>query len=340
MPEFWRERTAFVTGATGLLGSWLVPVLLARGARVVALVRDVVPDALFYENGAGAACVQVHGDVRDGRLLERVLAEHEVDAVFHLAAQTIVEHAVRDPTNTFRSNVEGTWELLDACRRSGRPTRVVVASSDKAYGAQQDLPYREEHPLAGTHPYDVSKSCADLIALAYATTYEMPVAVTRCGNLFGGGDLNFNRLVPGVIRDALADRAPVIRSDGTLVRDFLYVEDAAEANVLLAERMDDPGSAGEAWNFSLEERLSAADMARRVLAALGRADLEFDIRGEARHELAEQSLSSAKARERLGWSARIGLDAGLERTVRWYRSYLAAPKAILTGSGGVVSPPE
>jgi CDP-glucose 4,6-dehydratase len=338
--DAWRERTALVTGATGLLGSWLVPILLARGARVVALVRDVVPDSLFYGNGAAAMCVQVHGDVRDGRLVERVLVEHEVDAVFHLAAQTIVEHALRDPTNTFRSNVEGTWELLDACRRSRRPTRIVVASSDKAYGAQLDLPYREDHPLAGTHPYDVSKSCADLIALAYATTYDVPVAVTRCGNLFGGGDLNFNRLVPGVIRDALADRAPVIRSDGTLVRDFLYVEDAAEANVLLAERMDEPGIAGEAWNFSLEERLTAEEMARRVLAAVGKPELELDVRAEAQHELAEQSLSSAKARERLGWTARIGLDTGLERAVTWYRGYLSAPETILARATSSPPGPE
>lgn len=340
MSDAWRERTALVTGATGLLGSWLVPILLARGARVVALVRDVVPDSLFYGNGAAAMCVQVHGDVRDGRLVERVLVEHEVDAVFHLAAQTIVEHALRDPTNTFRSNVEGTWELLDACRRSRRPTRIVVASSDKAYGAQLDLPYREDHPLAGTHPYDVSKSCADLIALAYATTYDVPVAVTRCGNLFGGGDLNFNRLVPGVIRDALADRAPVIRSDGTLVRDFLYVEDAAEANVLLAERMDEPGIAGEAWNFSLEERLTAEEMARRVLAAVGKPELELDVRAEAQHELAEQSLSSAKARERLGWTARIGLDTGLERAVTWYRGYLSAPETILARATSSPPGPE
>jgi CDP-glucose 4,6-dehydratase len=338
--DAWRERTALVTGATGLLGSWLVPILLARGARVVALVRDVVPDSLFYGNGAAAMCVQVHGDVRDGRLVERVLVEHEVDAVFHLAAQTIVEHALRDPTNTFRSNVEGTWELLDACRRSRRPTRVVVASSDKAYGAQLDLPYREDHPLAGTHPYDVSKSCADLIALAYATTYDVPVAVTRCGNLFGGGDLNFNRLVPGVIRDALADRAPVIRSDGTLVRDFLYVEDAAEANVLLAERMDEPGIAGEAWNFSLEQRLTAEEMARRVLAAVGKPELELDVRAEAQHELAEQSLSSTKARERLGWTARIGLDTGLERAVTWYRGYLSAPETILARATSSPPGPE
>ena len=242
MSEFWRDRPVLVTGATGLLGSWMVDGLLARGARVVALVRDIVPDALFFTGGGAAGCVLVLGDVEDGRLVERVLAEHEIDAVFHLAAQTIVEHAHRDPVGTFRSNVAGTWEVLDACRRSGRPTRVLVASSDKAYGDQAELPYHEGHPLQGRHPYDVSKSCADLIAHAYAVSYDLPVVITRCGNLFGGGDLNFNRIVPGTIRDALAGRRPVLRSDGRPVRDYLYVEDAVEAYVALAERAHEPGS--------------------------------------------------------------------------------------------------
>jgi CDP-glucose 4,6-dehydratase len=324
MMGFWRDRPVLVTGATGLLGSWLVPRLLAEGARVVALVRDVVPDALFETSGDRSRCITVSGDVEDGALVERVLVEYEVDAVFHLAAQTIVGHALRSPLGTFRANVAGTWELLDACRRSARPTRIVVASSDKAYGAQVDLPYRESQPLAGRHPYDVSKSCADLIAQTYATTYDLPVVVTRCGNLYGGGDLNFNRLVPGAIRDALAGRAPVLRSDGSPVRDYIYVDDAADAYVRLAERAHEATIRGEAFNFSNETPLSALDMVTRLVVACGRPDLEPEIAATAVHEIPAQHLSAEKARSRLGWEPRFGLDAGIERTVSWYARHLAA----------------
>ncbi len=320
--SFWSERPVLVTGATGLLGSWLCEALVARGAEVVALVRDLVPQSRFFVGASGSRCTTVFGDLRDGRLIERVLAEYEIDAVFHLGAQTIVEHALRDPANTMRSNVEGTWEVLDACRRSGRPARIVVASSDKAYGSQPDLPYQEHHPLRGRHPYDVSKSCADLIAQSYAATFGLPVAITRCGNLYGGGDLNYSRLVPGTIRSALRGQRPVLRSDGTLIRDYLYVEDAALAYIALAERAHEPGIAGEAWNYSNELQLTATAMTMRVLAACGRTDLQPDIRGEAVHEIAHQYLSAQKARERLGWSPDYGLDEGLRRTVAWYRGHL------------------
>jgi CDP-glucose 4,6-dehydratase len=233
-----------------------------------------------------------------------------------------VQHAVRDPRATFRSNVEGTWEVLDACRRSDRPTRIVIASSDKAYGAQPVLPYTEDQPLQGRHPYDVSKSCADLITTAYAVTYGLPVVVTRCGNLYGGGDLNFNRLVPGTIREALAGRRPILRSTGSPVRDYLYVEDAAEAYLALAERADEAGIAGEAFNFSTETPLSALAMTRAVVHACGRPDLEPEILGTAAHEIEAQYLSGAKARRLLGWSPRHDLQSGLARTVEWYRRHL------------------
>lgn len=324
---FWAGRVALVTGATGLLGSWLVASLQARGARVVALVRDLVPDSLFYTSASGTRAVTVFGDVRDGRLLERVLAEHEVDAVFHLAAQTIVEHAQRDPANTFRSNVEGTWELLDACRRSGRPTRIVVASSDKAYGDQRDLPYTEEQPLQGRNPYDVSKSCADLIAQSYASAYDLPVVVTRCGNLYGGGDLNFNRLVPGTIAAALEDRRPVLRSTGAPLRDYLYVEDAVDAYLALGERAHEHGIAGEAFNVSTESPSSALEMTLAVLRACGRPDLDPEIQGVATHEIEDQYLSGAKVRRLLGWQPAYGLEPGLARTVAWYRGHLGVPLA-------------
>lgn len=322
MSGFWLDRPTLVTGATGLLGSWLVPELQRRGARAIVLVRDLVPDALLNTSGAAERAVVVVGDVRDGRLVERILAEYEIDAVFHLAAQTIVEHAVRDPVNTFRSNIEGTWELLDACRRSRRPTRVVVASSDKAYGSQRTLPYTEEHPLQGRHPYDVSKSCADLLALCYAESYGVPVVVTRCGNLFGGGDLNFNRLVPGSIRAALRGERPVLRSDGTPRRDYLYVEDAVAAYLALAERAHEPAIVGQAWNFSTETPLSALAMARCVVRACGRPDLEPIVEGTATLEIQDQYLSAAKARAVLGWAPQLTPEQGLERTVAWYASFL------------------
>jgi CDP-glucose 4,6-dehydratase len=318
---FWPGRRVLVTGATGLLGSWLTAGLQERGARVVALVRDLVPDSLFYRSAAAEATVTVFGDVCDGDLIERVLAEHEIDAVFHLAAQTIVEHAQRNPVATFRANVEGTWEVLDACRRSGRPTRIVVASSDKAYGDQTSLPYTEDQPLEGRHPYDVSKSCCDLIAQAYASSYDLPIAVTRCGNLYGGGDLNFNRLVPGTIEAVLAGRRPQLRSTGEPLRDYVYVEDIAAAYLELAEQLDRPDVVGQAWNFSTETPLSALEMMRRTITACG-SDLEPEVLGTATHEIQHQYLSSAKAREVLGWQPRFGLDDGLSRTVAWYRTYL------------------
>lgn len=322
---FWRDRPVLVTGATGLLGSWLVPELQREGARVVVLVRDLVPDALLETSGARRAAVTVLGDVCDGRLLERVLVEHEIDCVFHLAAQTIVGHALRDPVGTLRANVEGTWELLDACRRSGVPSRIVVASSDKAYGDQPDVPYTEQHPLQGRGPYDVSKSCADLVAQAYAATYALPVVVTRCGNLYGGGDLNFNRIVPGTIRSALRGERPVLRSDGTLVRDYLYVEDAVSGYICLAERAHEPSIRGRGWNFSTETPLSALEIVREILRTTGRPDLEPEILATASHEIERQFLCAAQARGELGWEPRFGLLGGLQRTTAWYRDHLGLP---------------
>jgi CDP-glucose 4,6-dehydratase len=322
MSGFWNDRPVLVTGASGLLGSWLVATLHERGARVVTLVRDLVPDALFHTGGAAARSTIVLGDICDGALVERVLAEYEIDAVFHLAAQTIVEHAQRNPVGTLRANIEGTWEVLDACRRSGRPTRIVVASSDKAYGDQPVLPYTEDQPLEGRHPYDVSKSCCDLIAQAYANSYDLPVAITRCGNLYGGGDLNFNRLVPGTIRSLLAGERPVLRSDGSPQRDYIYVEDAAAAYLQLAERTHENGIAGEAWNFSTESPMTALAMTEAITAAVGRPDLEPLVEATAHHEIQDQFLSAAKARAALGWEPLHGLEEGLRRTVAWYRDYL------------------
>jgi CDP-glucose 4,6-dehydratase len=324
MTGFWRDRPTFVTGATGLVGGWLVKRLVAAGADVVCLVRDWVPQSVLVCDRLWDRVRVVRGDVTDQALLERALGEYEVDTVIHLAAQTIVGIANRNPVSTLESNIAGTWRLLEACRRSPAVRQIVLASSDKAYGDQPQLPYGESTPLQGEHPYDVSKSCADLIGRMYAVTYGMPVTITRCGNFFGGGDLNWNRILPGTIRSIVRGERPVIRSDGKYVRDYFYVEDGAAAYMLLAERLGaDRSLAGEAFNFSNEEPLTVTELVDRVRSVMD-SRLDPDIRNEARHEILAQSLSAEKARRILGWQPLFTLDEGLTRTVEWYRSYLQA----------------
>lgn len=319
----WRDRNVLVTGATGLLGGWLVEALLARGAHVVAIVRDGVPRSRLVAERIVDRVDVARGDVTDHVLVERVLAEYEVDTVFHLAAQTIVGIANRSPLSTFDTNVRGTWTVLEAARRQPTVRRVVVASSDKAYGDHETLPYDESAPLVGRHPYDVSKSAADLIAQSYARTFGLPVAVTRCGNLFGGGDLNWNRIVPGTIRSVLRGEAPVIRSDGRLTRDYLYVEDAVDAYLLVARALDDGEVVGQGVNVSYEQPLSVTGIVDRILAAMGRRDLRPRILDEATNEIRDQYLDAGRIRK-LGWTPRVALDEGLARTVAWYRRHLAA----------------
>jgi len=322
-PTLWRDRPVFVTGATGLVGGWLVRRLLALGADVVCLVRDWIPRSELVAAGLIARVRVVRGDVRDQKAMERVLGEYEVATVFHLAAQTTVGVANRNPVSTLDTNIRGTWALLEACRRSPTVAQIITASSDKAYGDQAELPYTEEAPLLGRHPYDVSKSCADLLAQMYATTYELPVAVTRCGNFYGGGDLNWNRIVPGTIRSVLRGERPVIRSDGRLVRDYFYVEDGAAAYIALAEQMAArPELRGEVFNFSNEIQVTVLDLVRKILTTM-ESNLEPDIRNEATNEIREQYLDSAKARRLLGWAPAFTLETGLPATVGWYEAYFA-----------------
>jgi CDP-glucose 4,6-dehydratase len=320
---FWTDRNVLVTGGTGLLGSWLAEELLQRGATVICLVRDWVPDSEAVTAGTLARCRVIHGELEDFPLLLRALNEYEVDSVFHLGAQTIVGTASRSTLSTFESNIRGTWSLLEAARLAGgRIERVIVASSDKAYGEHATLPYTEETPLVGRFPYDVSKSCTDLIAQSYYHSFRLPVTVTRCGNLYGGGDLNFNRLIPGTIRSALRDESPIIRSDGSYVRDYFFVRDAVDAYLQLAERVPGTGFTGEAFNFGTETPLSVLEMAHAILGVMGKPALPLTILNQASNEIPRQYLDCAKARARLGWRPRHSLESSLRETVAWYAQWM------------------
>jgi len=321
--DSWVDRSVLVTGGTGLAGGWLVRRLVELEANVVCIVRDWVPDRSILRDADTSDVTLVLGDIRDQALVERALGDYEVESVFHLAAQTIVPIANRNPVETFESNIQGTWTLLEACRRSPKVAAAVVASSDKAYGAQDALPYREDAPLVPVHPYDVSKACADLIARSYAATFDLPVAVTRAGNFFGGGDLNWSRVVPGTIRSALRHRAPVIRSDGTPLRDYVYIEDAVEAYLLLAEAVAAGKLSGEAVNISYGRPLSVRQVVDAILAELG-SDLEPVVEASATHEIPAQYLDSSLARAELAWSPSYDFEDGLRRTVEWYRNHLAS----------------
>jgi len=323
MSDFWRDRPTLVTGATGLVGGWLVRRLLGLGADITCLVRDWVPRSQLVRGGLSDRVTLVRGDVRDQALVERALGEYGIVTVIHLAAQTIVGIANRNPISTFESNIGGTWALLEACRRSPLIQQVVLASSDKAYGDQKNLPYDEEMPLQGTHPYDVSKSCADLIGQTYAVSYGLPVVITRCGNFYGGGDLNWNRIVPGTIRSVLHHERPVIRSNGRFVRDYFYVEDGAIAYTTLVEALAaNPDLAGRAFNFSDEIQVTVLDLVRQILHLM-ESHLEPDVRNEASNEIVHQYLTAAAARRVLGWAPRFTLEEGLRRTIDWYREFLA-----------------
>ncbi|MBI5831285.1 MAG: GDP-mannose 4,6-dehydratase [Armatimonadetes bacterium] len=333
MSAYWLGRSVLVTGASGLLGGWLTPRLIELGARPVCLIRDQVPECELVRRGTIARVRVVHGDLLDSDLLARTVAEYEVDLVIHLAAQSIVGTARRNPAATFEANIGGTWRLLEAVRTVRPETPVVVASSDKAYGSQAALPYDESMPLRGEYPYDVSKSCADLIARSYALTYGLRTGITRCGNLFGGGDLNNNRIVPGTITSVLRGERPIIRSDGQFVRDFMYVEDAVAAYLLLAEKLAASADlAGEAFNISYEQPLTVLELVARILDQMG-SDLEPDVRNEASAEIREEYLSAAKAREHLGWRPEHSLDEGLARTIAWYASETVSGTVSARGNG-------
>ncbi len=323
-----KARRVLVTGATGMVGSWLVKELLNEGAVVVTLILDADPQSELIRSGDIARTAVVNGALEDLSTLERAITLHEVDTVFHLGAQTIVGAAHRAPLYTFEANIRGTYNLLEACRRhSDLVARVVVASSDKAYG-EQALPYTEQSPLLGRHPYEVSKSCADMLAQSYHHTYGLPVTIARCGNIYGGGDLNWSRIVPGTIRDFFRGQRPVIRSNGTFLRDYVYVKDAVSAYLRLAEAVERPEVAGRAFNFGDQAPLTVLQIVSALQRLMACEHLEPDVRNQARGEIPNQSVSAERARTVLGWQSRYSLEQGLAETVEWYRPFFGADKLI------------
>ncbi len=322
-PQFWLGKRVLVTGATGMVGSWLTASLVQAGAYVVALVPDMDPQSELIRSGQLQLISVINGRLERYDDIERAINNHEIDTVFHLGAQPIVGAANRSPRHTFETNIQGTWNLLDACRvLTPLVKRIVVASSDKAYGSQPLLPYVETMSMSGDHPYEVSKSCTDLIAITYARAYELPVTIARCGNIYGGGDLNWNRLVPGTFRALLRGEKPLLRSDGTLVRDYLHVDDIVAAYLLLGERTGFPELRGEAFNFSDESPLTVTQMFEAICKAAGMTSVAPVVNDTARGEIHDQFLDSTKAHESLGWYAKVKLEDGLARTYEWYREML------------------
>jgi CDP-glucose 4,6-dehydratase len=318
--NFWNNKNVLITGCTGLLGSWVTQRLVESEANVIGLVRDSIPKSYLHLSGTDKRIILVRGEIEDYPLLERILNEYEIDFIFHLAAQTIVSIANRNPVSTFKSNIEGTWNLLEACRRTSQEIKIVVASSDKAYGTQMRLPYDETTPLEGRHPYDVSKSCADLLCRCYFETYDVQVCVTRCGNFYGGGDLNFNRIVPGTIKSLIENQRPLIRSDGTYIRDYFYIKDGVESYITLAEAMDNKKIVGEAFNFSTETPVNVLDLVNKIIKIYG-SDTTPLVLNKASHEITSQYLSAKKAHDLLSWSPHYSIDEGLKETIQWYKHF-------------------
>ncbi len=320
--SYWRDQRVLVTGATGIVGSWLVKELLRRHAFVAALVLDADPQSELFRSGDVHRVAVINGRLEDITDIERAINVYETETVIHLGAQTIVPVAHRNPLATFEANIRGTYHLLEACRRQSLLVKqVVVASSDKAYGEQAKLPYTEDMPLDGRHPYDVSKACVEHLAMAYYKSYGLPVAISRCGNIYGGGDLNWSRIVPGTIRSLLRGEQPILRSDGTFLRDYLYVKDAANAYLRLAEAASNPSMHGEVFNFGPGSPTTVLDLVSKIQKLLGREDLCPRILNSAPGEIRNQYLSAEKARCRLQWRCEYDLDRGLSETIAWYRTF-------------------
>ena len=319
--NFWQSKNIFITGCTGLLGSWMTDELVNQGAKVVALMRDDVHLSNFHNLSLLKKITKVDGSVEDFGLILRTLNEYEIDTIFHLAAQTIVGTANRSPLSTFETNIKGTWNILEAARQLDIP-RVLTASSDKAYGSHEKLPYKEDAQLTGSHPYDVSKTCADLIAQSYFKTYKLNVGITRCGNLYGGGDFNFSRIIPGTIKSIMENQPPIIRSDGKFIRDYFYVKDAVGAYLLFAENMHEKKLAGEAFNFGTEKPITVIELVDEIIKISGKKNIRPKILNEAKNEIKSQYLSCEKAGRLLNWKPKYTLSQGIKETYEWYEKYL------------------
>jgi CDP-glucose 4,6-dehydratase len=325
MSHTWEDKKVLITGATGMVGSWLAKNLIKRKAVVVALVRDIDYRTEFYRSGDYLESHIVNGSLEDFSTTERAINEYEIDTVFHLGAQTIVGAGYREPLQTFESNIRGTYNILESCRRhKDLVKRIVIASSDKAYGISDKLPYTEDMPLKGSHPYDVSKTCTDLLAQTYFHTYELPVAIARCGNIYGGGDLNWSRIVPGTIRSLLNNQRPVIRSDGKYIREYIYINDVIEAYLQLAESANKKGVSGEAFNFSTESRMTVIEIMNVIREIMGKNELEPEILNQSLKEIPEQSLSAKKAHDVLGWYSNYDMNKGMSETIDWYKKFFNA----------------
>lgn len=325
--NFWDGRSVLVTGANGFLGSWLTEKLVESNAEVVALIRDQLPLSKFNSEIKDKVII-VNGSLEDYELIERSLNEHEIDTCFHLGAQTIVGIAERTPLSTFESNIKGTWNVLEAVRRLDTVDRLVIASSDKAYGSSDKLPYSEDDYLHGLHPYDVSKTCADMLSQAYHNTYGLPLAIARCGNIYGGGDLNFSRIIPGTIKAAIFNENPVLRSDGTYLRDYVYVGDVVDAYMILAENLDKDNVKGQAFNIGTETPISVLELVDKILPLCGKSNLTPVVKNETVYEIKKQYLSCEKIRNTLGWKYKYNLDNGLKETISWYKNFFKDVKRV------------
>lgn len=318
--KYYFNRKVFVTGATGFLGGHLIEKLVKLGADITVLIRDFTPNSVFYKKEYYKSINIVNGDIEDYDVINRLITEYEIQTVFHIAAQAIVKIANINPAKTFNTNIKGTWNILEACRNSKTVQNIIVASSDKAYGDQSILPYTESMPLCGKHPYDVSKSCADLLSYSYYNTYSLPVCITRCGNLFGPGDLNFNRIIPQTIKSVLFGERPIIRSDGNYTRDYFYIVDAADAYIRLAYCMQDSKIHGEAYNFGNDTPISVLQIVNKILDLM-KSDLEPIVLNQASNEIRDQYLSSKKSKTELAWMPKYSIDEGLKDTIEWYRDF-------------------
>jgi len=321
MDNFWEDKNVFITGGSGLLGSHLVKRLLElKTYRIVVLVRDYVPKSLFFSEKLNEKVIMVNGKVEDFSLIERTLNEYEIDTVFHLAAQPLVTIANKGPLSTFESNIKGTWNVLEACRlHNNKIKRILIASSDKAYGTQKELPYKETAPLQGEHPYDVSKSCVDLISQSYYKTYGLPIIITRCGNFYGPGDLNFNRIVPETIKNVLRNKRPPIRSDGTYIRDYIFIPDAVDGYLKIAENIEKENLKGEAFNISTSNKLTVLELTKLILKIMN-SELEPEILNEAKGEIKHQYLDGGKIKKLLNWEPKHSIEEGLSKTIKWYKN--------------------